>query len=98
MTDDTDIQGMFKEAFQEALGIVKSTAKTMTDDVDRPADPNAVRLTPAERDAEFTALMSDPAAFSSAYGQAAARYNLPKDKPIPRRFVQRIIEGNKRGS
>lgn len=87
---------MFADAFKSALGVVKETRKAIKQPIERPADPNAVRSTPQERDAEYSTLISDPAAFSSAFGESAARYNLPKEKPIPRRFVEQLVRGHKR--
>lgn len=87
---------MFADAFQSALSVVRETRTAIKQPIKRPADPNAVRVPPEQRDAEFSQLISDPAVFSSEFGRAAARFNLPESKPIPKRFVQRLIEGYKR--
>ena len=94
---DPDVQSALGDVYNDVLSSMKEIKKSTKSAVTRPADPHAVKVPPAERDMEYQRLISDPAAFSSAFGTASARYNLPKDRPIPRKLVEQLVAGYKRG-
>ena len=93
---DPDVQSALGDVYNDVLSSMKEIRKSTKSAVKRPADPHATRVSPAERDLEYDRLISDPAAFSSAFGTASARYNLPKEKPIPRKRVEQLVAGYKR--
>lgn len=83
------------EAFREAKEHMVSTAKSVKADIVQPADPNATRLSRRERVIDYEEFMSNPARRESEFLRLKDRYKLPDDKPIPRRLVQYILDGQK---
>jgi len=83
------------EAFRDAKAQMTDSARAVRSDIVSPADPNATRLTRQERLADFEDFMVNPARRESEFLRLRDRYNLPEDKPIPRRLVQFVLEGLK---
>ena len=81
--------------FRDAKAIMKESVRTVKADIVSPADPNATRMTKQERMADISDLLSNPARLESEFLRLKERYNLPDDKPVPRRLVQYIMDGMK---
>jgi len=64
-------------------------------DIVHPLDPNAQVATRAQRVEEFQRFMVDPNVQASEFTRLQQRFNLPKDKPIPRRLVEYVMRGLK---
>ena len=83
-----DAQTLFAEAYADVLKTVKETTKQIKGSIKRPADPNAEKVPLTEQHADYQRMISDPAYFTSKYEELTARYNLPEERPIPRRLVE----------
>ena len=81
------------EAFQDAKIQMADSVKAIKSDIVRPLDPNAQILTRQQRLQDFEDFMDNPARRESEFLRLQERYNLPDDKPIPRRLVDYVIEG-----
>lgn len=76
------------ESFREAKAQMIEAARMVRSDIVAPADPNATKVTAAERQADYERLISDPAYLESEFLRLKQRYKLPDEKPIPRRLVE----------
>jgi len=83
------------QAYQDAKTQMADATKAVRADIVRPLDPNAKLLTRRERLLDFEDFMSNPARRESEFMRLRDRYNLPDDKPIPRRLVDYVINGIK---
>lgn len=83
------------EAFRDAKQQMVDAARELQSDMIRPLDPRATKLTRAQRREEFSKFMLDSAHRESEFLRLQQRFQLPEDKPIPRRLVQYIIQGQR---
>src|SRR5437667_8270781 len=81
------------DAFRDAKQTMQDTTKAVKSDIVRPLDPNAQILTRQQRLQDFEDFMDNPARRESEFLRLRERYNLPDDKPIPRRLVDYVIQG-----
>jgi hypothetical protein len=80
------------EAFRDAKSQMAEATKLVRTDIVAPADPNATRLSPADRHQDYLRLVQDPAYLESEFLRLKDRYKLPQEKPIPRRLVEFLKE------
>ena len=81
--------------FRDAKEIMRESTRAVKADIVSPADPNATKMTKQERMADFQDLLANPARLESEFMRLKDRYNLPDDKPIPRRLVDYLKQGLK---
>jgi hypothetical protein len=83
------------DAFNEGKNdVVEAVRRIRSDAINRPADPNAKKLTGEEKHAEFQQVMADPVRFESLALESAERFGVPKGQ-VPRRFVEYLKQGYK---
>jgi len=83
------------ESFNDAKAQMQDATKSIQADIVRPLDPNAQTLTRQQRLVDFEDFMANPARRESEFLRLRERYNLPDDKPIPRRLVDYVVQGLK---
>ena len=83
------------EGFLDAKKQMKESVRAVKSDIIHPADPNAKTLTKAERDQDFQDIVNNPARLEGEFLRLRERYNLPDDKPIPRRLVDYLRQGHR---
>ena len=81
------------QSFNDAKTQMQEATKAIKADIVRPLDPNAQILTRQQRLSDFEDFMDNPARRESEFLRLRERYNLPDDKPIPRRLVDYVIQG-----
>jgi len=94
MPDDSPFD-VLVQAFNEAKAQMQDSTKAIRADIVRPLDPNAQILTRQQRLADFEDFLANPARRESEFLRLKERYNLPDDKPIPKRLVDYVIQGLK---
>lgn len=91
MPEAPDPIGMMQEAFAEGADRYKEAVRMVRADmVQRPLDPTAHKLKGADRKAADAQFLADPELVAAEADAQTARFNLPAEKPIPRRVWQRI--------
>lgn len=86
MPDRPDPIDLMREAMKDSQERYVETVRQIRDDeVQRPLIGE--RLTKDERIAGLAGLLTDPSQLFGAMDEMRTRYNLPADKPIPRRLA-----------
>lgn len=94
MNGEPDLMTMMNEAAIEAKDDYVTLVRDMkANTVNRPLIGK--KLTSKEATAQYRAFREDPFAIGSEYDRVAAQYQLPKDKPIPRRVIDHLLRGEK---
>lgn len=86
MPDRPDPIDLMREAMKDSQERYVETVRRIRDDeVQRPLIGE--RLTKDQRIAGLARLLSDPSQLYGAMDEMKVRYNLPKDRPIPKRLA-----------
>lgn len=86
MPDSPDPIDLMREAMKDSQERYVETVRGIrNDEVQRPLIGE--RLTKDERIAGLARLLTEPAQLFSVMAEMKQRYNLPKDKPIPKRLA-----------
>lgn len=88
MADDSGVIARMQDAQRRARAVIHETlVRSKTEVVDRPYDGKP--LTKEERD-NYSRSILTPGVAAVRAAEMATRYNLTKEKPFPRRVVDRI--------
>ncbi len=90
MTSEPDLMAMGQQATEDARDSAVEAARSIKSQlVNRPAFGR--QLTRQERLERHRAFVTDPVQIDARYDQLTAQFNLPEDKPIPRRLVDYLL-------
>jgi len=84
----------YRNAYPRALDALVEQTRTARSRIEEPLSHEG-RANKADRKAYFRELFSNPLALQAKVAEAQGRWNLPPDKPFPRRLVRALIEGQK---
>ncbi len=90
MASEPDLMAMGQEAMEEARDSAVEAGRSIKAQlVNRPAFGR--KLSRQERLDRHRAFVSDPIQIEARLDELSARFNLPEDKPIPRRLVDYLL-------
>ena len=94
MVNEPDLMAMGQQAMEEARDSAVEAGRSIKAQlVNRPAFGR--KLSRQERLAQHQAFVSNPVLVDARFDELSARFNLPEDKPIPRRLVDYLLLAHK---
>jgi hypothetical protein len=88
MSGSDDMMGLLREATEVGGGLNLDLLRDVNAMITSPAVGR--KLSRQERLAQDRALLGNPLLIEAQFDELSARYQLPPDKPIPRRLVLRL--------